>query len=927
MKKLHNIPLVLRFIIILLLIIIAFSVISFHAVGTIVNCHHACSILLENTIKTQNLAERARADFYNITQIAESMIVNLYIGDHDAAESLFDSFNVSSETLGRDFDAIISSIEKDPFMDKSVISDFLGKMSAVKKMMTEEYLPGIAAIYSAIKADRDSDVFWGMKNAASRKAGIAEGVMSVADGVEIAGKDAYDNYVVYLLARIGWLRNFIFGAIVISLALLFPLIALIRKPIKDARYVLQQVKEGNFLDMRTPYKNEIAILLNSVADIIDSYKQTIDEKEAMRVEAVKANESKSRFLATMSHEIRTPMNAVIGISEIELMRGDLPSYLADALAKIRNSGHILLDIINDILDLSKIETGKLELVPAEYCLPSLINDTVQLTVIRIGSKPIEFTLDVEPSVPARLHGDVLRIKQILNNILSNAFKYTERGKVALAVSFAHRGVNGDELLIFRVSDTGQGMRKEDVERLFDEYSRFNLDVNRNTEGTGLGMTITRKLTAMMNGAIEVESEYGKGSVFTVSLPQRTVENAGIIGEEIARQLRGFTFSNDGLDKKLQFQREYMPYGSVLIVDDMEINLFIAQGLMTPYGLKIETAASGFTALDRVRAGSVYDVIFLDHMMPDMDGIETIHRLRELGYNAPIIALTANATMGNDKMFREHGFDDFISKPIDLRQLDAALNTYVRRRRAQDAQHQRDSGTAIEMTGLDEMTEWTPLGKREKAESAAEQAPALQNAGFWIEGVDTARGKAMTGGSEANYIEVLTLFCKDAGARLEILREIPDESSLPLFITQVHALKSASASIGADEISRMAAELEEAGEHGNVDLIRETLAAFGENLSGLVGRIRFHLAECAHSNENGAGAEKLGSVYQETGLRLKAALLAENVGEADALLEELEAMPTSLKTKKTLSEVAGLVLTSEFEAAANMIDDLIKEGLR
>ncbi|MDR3355230.1 MAG: response regulator, partial [Synergistaceae bacterium] len=667
--------------------------------------------------------------------------------------------------------------------------------------------------------------------------------------------------------------------------------------------------------------------LNNVADIIDSYKRTIDEKETMRVEAVKANESKSRFLATMSHEIRTPMNAVIGISEIALMRGDLPGDLAGSLLKIRNSGHTLLGIINDILDMSKIETGKLELLPAEYDLPSLINDTMQLNVIRIGSKPVEFALEVDPSVPARLVGDELRIKQILNNILSNAFKYTERGKVTLAVSFASGAENGDGSLILRVSDTGQGMRKEDVARLFDEYSRFNLGLNRNTEGTGLGMTITRKLTAMMNGVIEVESEYGKGSSFTVSLPQRTIENAGVIGAEIVSRLRNFTFSDDSRDKKLQLQREYMPYGSILIVDDMESNLFIAQGLMAPYGLKIETVTSGFTALEKVRAGSVYDIIFLDHMMPDMDGIETIRRLRELGYSAPVIALTANATAGNDKMFREHGFDEFISKPIDLRQLDITLNTYVKGRHSEDAQrlHNREAGGAARRNETAER--WIPHEKLKKAELAAEQAPAPRTAGLRIKGLDTARGIAMTGGSEANYIEVLTLFCKDSAARLEILKKMPDESGLAAFVTQVHSLKSASASIGAAEISAEAARLEVAGREGNMVFIEEAAPVFSARLEELVEAIRAELANGTDTGARSATGPAPNADYHPLLRELAAALEAENTRAVDRLLEELNQKTLDAKTRESLEQISEQVLTAEFDAALEIIAGMTdaKEG--
>jgi signal transduction histidine kinase/CheY-like chemotaxis protein len=850
--------------------------------------------LLESTIKIQNLTERARADFYNITQIADSMIVNLYIGDYEEAESLHGRFSVASEVLARDFSGIIVLLEKDPFVDKSVIADFLEKMNAAKKMMADKYIPEISAIYSVIKADRNADVLWRTKNTKLRLVEIANNVMYVAEGIAAAGSDAYNNYVDYLLAQIEQLQAFIFISIIVSLVLLIPLIVVIRKPIKDAHYVLQQVKEGNFPNLRTSHKNEIAVLLNNVADIIDSYKQTIDEKEAMRIEAVKANEAKSRFLATMSHEIRTPMNAVIGISEMELIRGDLPDDLTEALLKIRNSGHTLLGIINDILDLSKIEAGKLELLPVEYDLPSLINDIAQLNSIRIVSKPVEFVLEMEPSVPARLVGDELRIKQILNNILSNAFKYTERGKVTLEVSRRPDGDN--DLLIFRVTDTGQGMREEDVAQIFKEYSRFNQQANRRTEGTGLGMSIAQKLIAMMRGDIKVESEYGKGSAFTISLPQRTIESAGTIGAEIVERLRNFTFSGDSQGKKLQFQREYMPYGSVLIVDDMETNLFVAQGLMVPYGLKTETATSGFAALGMVRAGKVYDVIFLDHMMPGMDGIETLHRLRDMGYKAPIIALTANATTGNDKMFHEHGFDDFISKPIDLRQLDAALNTYVRGRHPEEAKRARGGKSTATA----------------KKVIAPPQMPFPE-----IAGVDMVAGLARIGGSQSRYLDLLEMFRRDAQAAFALLQKEPDNASLHAFTTLVHALKSALANIGAEDLSQTAALLEQAGREAALPVIRAKLPAFREELAVLTERI----GEITTAERAGNGETQANPEISEALARLREALEARDIDATDAALARLQALPLTGKMSEAISEIADLILLMEFEKAESIVTSL------
>ena len=416
----------------------------------------------------------------------------------------------------------------------------------------------------------------------------------------------------------------------------------------------------------------IVIFILCIFGFYKSLNKTMGSLENARYEAEEANKSKSNFLATMSHEIRTPLNAVIGIAQIELQKLNLSDEYASSFDKIYTSGSSLLGIINDILDMSKIETGKLELNPAEYDLPSLINDAVQLNIVRIGSKPVEFILEADENLPSRFIGDELRLKQILNNLLSNAIKYTQKGHVKLSVS--HTEEDGYIMLCFSIEDTGQGMKLEDREKFFSEYQRFNMEANRTTEGTGLGLSITKKLVEMMDGMILVESEYGKGTKFTIMIKQETVD-CDVIGTELAQQLRNFTFQSEGFTSHTT--HDQMEYGKVLVVDDVDINLYVAEGMMSQYGLNVETVLSGFEAIDLINSGKTYDVIFMDHMMPQMDGIETTQKLRESGYTGCIVALTANALVGNSDMFLNNGFDGFISKPIDITQLDNILNEFVR----------------------------------------------------------------------------------------------------------------------------------------------------------------------------------------------------------------------------------------------------------
>ena len=433
--------------------------------------------------------------------------------------------------------------------------------------------------------------------------------------------------------------------------------------------------------IRVEYEGDYSVLgytrdLRELKEMMKKIKQRDSQLEAALKAAQDADAAKSKFLANMSHEIRTPMNVILGITEIYLQRDNLPTDIQEGFEKIYNSGDLLLHLVNDILDLSKIGAGKLELIPVKYETSSLINDAAQMNTIRFQHKPIKFSLLVDENIPQELIGDELRIKQILNNLLSNAFKYTEEGGVTLSFAVEKHDDETKTSLVIRVSDTGQGMTEEQVKILFEEYTRFNSESNRKISGTGLGMAITNNLVSLMNGKLIVESVPGKGTVITAKIPQ-IVACSGTLGPIVAEKLRALNFTAVSGKKNKKFVRELMPYGRVLVVDDMKSNLDVAVLLLTPYQLQIEIAESGAEAVALVKSGKEYDIIFMDHMMPDMDGVETTRRIRALGYNLPIFALTANAAAWQQEMFLENGFDGYIFKPIDVRQLNDSLNKHVR----------------------------------------------------------------------------------------------------------------------------------------------------------------------------------------------------------------------------------------------------------
>jgi CheY-like chemotaxis protein len=370
------------------------------------------------------------------------------------------------------------------------------------------------------------------------------------------------------------------------------------------------------------------------------------------------------------------MNAVLGITEIQLQKDSMPNEIKDAFTRIYNSSKMLLKLINDILDLSKVEAGKMEIIPNVYDTASMIVDTVHLNIMYIGSKQIQFKLDVDENLPTHHVGDELRIKQVINNILSNAFKYTPQGEVTLSFSTTPTHEDDTVIMEITVSDTGEGMTKEQVENLQSDFLRFNLEYNRHIEGSGLGLGIAFQLAQMMNGSITVDSAPGEGTTFTIRLPQK-LDGDGVLGTEAAANLKNLKNPHNYIKHLLKLEREPMPYGRVLVVDDVDTNLYVAEGMFMPYKLVVETVDSGLDAIKKVKDGEVYDIIFMDHMMPIMDGIEATRIIRELGYDYPVIALTANAFRDMADMYKNNRFTDYASKPIDIDQMDKLLLKYIR----------------------------------------------------------------------------------------------------------------------------------------------------------------------------------------------------------------------------------------------------------
>ena len=632
------------------------------------------------------------------------------------------------------------------------------------------------------------------------------------------------------------------------------------------------------------------------------------EKASKEIE--KAAQMKTDFLANMSHEIRTPMNAVIGMAEMAL-REDIPDAARSYIKQIKSSGRALLSIINDILDFSKIESGKMDVIPAEYDSMSLFNDVSNIIMTRLVDKDVSFDLDIAPELPVLLYGDNIRIRQVLINLANNAVKFTNQGYVRISVDFDK--LDGEKILLkIAVTDTGIGIKEEDLSKIFESFQQVDSKRNRNVEGTGLGLTISQRLVYLMNGSISVQSEYGKGSTFSFTIPQtvsdwqpamRVKETGGKValglftnknhsepflrdskrlgipamnspkqlnlenyldavkikygenadffvffGEKLIQDDRAKAFiaahpevtsvyiadfvSETRLDipnlrivKKplscmnisMIYNKEKVsfagtidhdgdadftaPEASVLIVDDNTVNLTVAEGLLEPLKVKTDTATSGKEALQKAREHK-YDIVLMDHMMPEMDGIEATEKIREElpeYKDIPIIALTANAVGSAKEMFMNAGMNDFIAKPIEVRVLISKMKQWLPKDK-------------LKKVSVDEKDAVQPLEK--------ENPPLLDP---HLVDLDTASAIKLVG-SEKIFLKILKEYYKLIPSKSASIQAHFDSGDWATYTVEVHALKSSSKQIGAMQLSDMAAALEKAGKAGDTGYIKANTAA-------------------------------------------------------------------------------------------------------
>ena len=523
----------------------------------------------------------------------------------------------------------------------------------------------------------------------------------------------------------------------------------------------------------------------------------LTKEKNMLEEVVRANEAKSQFLANMSHEIRTPINGILGMDSV-LLKECHDENLREYAKNIQSAGQSLLSIINDILDISKIESGKMEILTIRYQLFSVLNDCYNLTKIKLQNKPVSFIMQINEKLPSWLYGDEVRIRQIINNFLSNAVKYTKEGNITFELDFEEK-TDEQILLVITVRDTGIGIKEEDLGKLFESFTRIEEKRNRNIEGTGLGLNLTKNLVNLMGGEVFAESTYGKGSCFTAKIPQK-IADAKPMGD-FGKRYQQYLSTSD--DDKLSF---LAPDAKILVVDDVTMNLKVVEGLLKATKIQIDTAVSGSECLECVKT-TPYQMIFLDHMMPEMDGLETLEHMKNLADNpnaqTPVIMLTANAIVGAKEEYIEAGFTDYLTKPIRETELLEMILKYLPEELVCE-----NGGQGIEKS--------QDAQDMEQPEAGGEGAEPLQRL-EQLEGLDVKTGLTYCMNEEDFYIEMLQEFLQ--ADKASQLKHFLAEEDWDNYRTTVHALKSTSLTIGAVHLSGEAKALEMAAKEGNMDYIR------------------------------------------------------------------------------------------------------------
>ena len=651
---------------------------------------------------------------------------------------------------------------------------------------------------------------------------------------------------------------------------------------------LKVIRQINNININTGDEMEVLAdyaksTLLEMADYIERT-QTQARLESELEIAKQASEAKTSFLSNMSHEIRTPINAIIGMNEM-IIRECEDETILEYANNAKSAGNSLLSLVNDILDFSKIEAGKMEILPVEYDLSSMINDLVNLISSRATDKGLELEINVDSSIPSMLYGDEIRLKQVLTNLLTNAVKYTERGKVALSISYVK--TNDKSISIhFEVSDTGIGIKKDDLQKLYSPFERIEEIRNRSIEGTGLGMSIVKKLLALMDTKLIVESEYGVGSSFRFSVEQGVV-SWDAIGDFKAKY-------KDYLSSISKYhQRFQAPDACILVVDDTEMNLTVIKSLLKKTLVQVDTAVSGFETLEMVTQKK-YDIIFLDHRMPEMDGVETFERMKilngNLNKNTPVIALTANAISGAKQEYRDIGFDDYLPKPVNSLELERMIEHFL----------PPEKIVAVAVDSMDEEDSDIPKDSFLNELKEVNLKEAIVNCG------------------DASVLEnVVRDFLGSIDSKADSIESYLNAGDVRNYTVLVHALKSSARLIGAMELSKMAAELEQDGNDGNLIAIHEKTPLLLEKYRGYKENLKAAIEEDDDSKQK-IPVDELKGAYKD----LRELAEAYNYDAIEYILDMLKEYSIPMEEKENYNKIKQYVMAVDRDGLLELLERIL-----
>lgn len=646
-----------------------------------------------------------------------------------------------------------------------------------------------------------------------------------------------------------------------------------------------------------------AALMLLIVWVVGKTARNILRAEREKQQAILGNEAKAKFLANMSHEIRTPLNTIIGMNEM-ILRENQDEAILEYAQNIQSASRMLLSLINDVLDFSKIQSGKLELEETQYQLASLLNDVIHQLEAKVSQKNLDLIINIEENLPSILKGDEIRVKQVLRNLLTNAVKYTQEG----SITFSVEGIwENEEQFYLRTSiaDTGIGIREEDLERMFHSFTRLDEKRNRRIEGTGLGLSITKQLIERMNGEIQVQSVYGKGSLFTVKIPQKVIEK-----EAIGNLKQAY-------EREVQTRGKYegkfrAPGVKILAVDDNDMNLEVVRGLLKTTGIYLDTATGGDECLSKTREKK-YDLILMDHMMPEPDGIETLHLLRGENKNpnvkTKVIALTANAVAGSREIYLKEGFSDYLSKPIEAEKFEKMLQKNL---------------PEDKVTVEKEEEKFTEAQVITEEVSAEERKSEVSAAGSLI---DKEAGMAYCAGDKDMYLDILKAYYDQGEKYSQDMKDYLEKKDWKNYSITVHAIKSTSMTIGASALSEKAKKLEMAAKEAQEEIIHNAWEELYQDYQNVLGEIK-EIFDRQMPKEAGETEIVSKEEYRKQCENLLEKIKAYEMNEAMEQIKKLQKMSTSPeiseKQRKMLDRIGKAVDDFDYELAEADLQEWIGE---